>query len=194
LVTEDAGNNWEKINCETLPIVVNGEAGFAASNSNVNIVGDNAWIVTGGARARVFHTENRGETWRVYNTPIIQGGQMTGIFSSHFIDTQNGIIIGGDWNLKEKNTENKAVTSDGGRTWVLIADGEPPSYRSSVRYIPGTNGKDLIAVGIPGISYSKDGGVSWGKISNDSFYTIRFSKNGKSAWLAGPNKVGKLSW
>ena len=194
LVTEDAGNNWGKINCETLPIVVNGEAGFAASNSNVNIVGDNAWIVTGGARARVFHTENRGETWRVYNTPIIQGGQMTGIFSSHFIDTQNGIIIGGDWNLKEKNTENKAVTSDGGRTWALIADGEPPSYRSSVRYIPGTNGKDLIAVGIPGISYSKDGGVSWRKISNDSFYTIRFSKNGKAAWLAGPNRVGKLSW
>jgi photosystem II stability/assembly factor-like uncharacterized protein len=128
----------------------------------------------------------------VYNTPIVQGGQMTGIFTSHFYDSQNGIIMGGDWNQKDKNTENKAITSDGGRTWTLTADGEGPSYRSSVRYIPGSKGKELIAVGTPGISYSKDGGMSWKKVSEEPFYTIRFVPDGKSAWLAGSGKIGKL--
>jgi photosystem II stability/assembly factor-like uncharacterized protein len=194
IITENSGDNWRKISCDSLPIVVNGEAGFAASNSNVNIVGDNVWLVSGGTRARVFHSENKGETWRVYNTPIVQGGQMTGIFSSHFYDSQNGIIVGGDWNQKNKNTENKAITKDGGKTWTLIANGEGPSYRSSVRYIPGSNGKELIAVGTPGISYSKDGGLNWKKISEESFYTIRFTPDGKSAWLAGPNKIAKLNW
>ncbi|MEQ9278496.1 MAG: oxidoreductase [Balneola sp.] len=192
IITENSGNNWRKIPCDSLPIVVTGEAGFAASNSNVNIVGDNVWLVSGGTRARVFHSENKGETWRVYNTPIVQGGQMTGIFSSHFYDSQNGIIVGGDWNQKNKNTENKAITKDGGKTWTLIADGQGPSYRSSVRYIPGSNGKELIAVGTPGISYSKDGGLNWKKISEESFYTIRFTPDGKSAWLAGSGKIGKL--
>ncbi len=192
IITENSGDNWRKISCDSLPIVVNGEAGFAASNSNVNIVGDNVWLVSGGTRARVFHSENKGETWRVYNTPIVQGGQMTGIFSSHFYDSQNGIIVGGDWNQKNKNTENKAITKDGGKTWTLIANGEGPSYRSSVRYIPGSNGKELIAVGTPGISYSKDGGLNWKKISEESFYTIRFTPDGKSAWLAGSGKIGKL--
>lgn len=194
LITENGGDNWRKIDCDNLPIVVNGEAGFAASNSNVNIVGDNVWLVSGGSRARVFHSDNRGESWRVYNTPIVQGGQMTGIFSSHFYDAQNGIIIGGDWNEKDKNTENKAITTDGGRTWTLIADGQGPSYRSSVRYVPGSDGKEIVAVGIPGISYSKDGGQSWTKLNDQSFYTIRFNEDGNSAWLAGSGKVGKLSW
>lgn len=194
LVTENGGNNWAKLSCDILPITTNGEAGFAASNSNVNIVGDNVWIVSGGSRARVFHSENRGESWRVYNTPIVQGGQMTGIFSSHFYDSQHGIIMGGDWNEKSKNTENKAVTVDSGKNWTLISDGEGPSYRSSVRYVPGTNGNELVAVGIPGISYSKDGGQSWIKLSDESFYTIRFTKDGKSAWLAGADKVAKMVW
>lgn len=192
LITTNSGGNWSKVSCEDLPIVVNGEAGFAASNSNVNIFEENVWLVSGGTRARVFHSSNKGETWRVYNTPIIQGGQMTGIFTSQFYDSQNGIIMGGDWNEKTKNTENKAITKDGGKTWTLIADGQEPSYRSSVRYVPGTEGKELIAVGTPGISYSKDGGLSWRKISEKSFYTIRFAPDGKSAWLAGSGKVGKI--
>jgi len=100
--------------------------------------------------------------------------------------------MGGDWSKKEQKTQNKAFTIDSGKTWTLVADGKGPGYRSSVRYIPGTNGKELIAVGTPGISYSKDGGKNWEKISEEGFYTIRFTKDGKMAWLAGANKVGKL--
>jgi photosystem II stability/assembly factor-like uncharacterized protein len=194
LITENGGDNWMKISCENLPIVINGEAGFAASNSNVNIIGDNIWLVSGGSSARVFHSDNRGDSWRVYNTPVVQGGQMTGIFSSHFYDSQTGIIIGGDWNEKQNNMNNKAITTDGGKTWSLIANGKEPSYRSSVRYVPGTGGQELVAVGIPGISYSKNAGQSWTTLSDESFYTIRFSKDGNTAWLAGSERIAKMEW
>ncbi len=192
LVSKNGGKSWTKLSCDILPMTINGEAGFAASNSNVNIFGDNVWLVSGGSRARVFHSENQGESWRVYNTPIIQGGQMTGIFTSHFYNSTTGIIMGGDWNEKELQTENKAITTDAGRTWTLVADAKGPGYTSSVRYIPGSNGKELIAVGTPGISYSKDGGESWKKISEEGFYTIRFTRDGKMGWMGGADKVGKL--
>ena len=190
--TRDGGRTWRKLSCDVLPPAADGEAAFAASNSNVTVFGDHAWIVSGGADARVFHTTDRGESWDVFETPIVSGGQMTGIYTVDFADAQRGIIFGGDWNDKTRNTQNKAVTTDGGRTWQLVADGQTPGYRSCVQYAPGTNGQLILAVGIPGTSYSLNGGQSWTDLMNDSFYTIRFGSDWRTVWLAGNNKVGKL--
>ena len=79
-------SNWEEIPCELIPKAIKGEAAFAASNGNISIVGDNVWIATGGKASRVFHSRNSGETWTTYDTPIIQGGQMTGAFAISFKD------------------------------------------------------------------------------------------------------------
>jgi len=68
LITRDGGNNWKKIPCERLPKIEDGEAAFAASNTNIAIVGDNAWVVTGGLKSRVFHTSDMGLTWNVLYT------------------------------------------------------------------------------------------------------------------------------
>lgn len=191
IVTNDGGNTWNKISCDSLPNTKEGEAAFAASNGNIAIVGKNAWIVTGGIKARVFYTPDMGRTWRVYNTPIIQGNKMTGIYSVDFFDEKNGIIFGGDWNDKENNSANKAITTDGGKTWLLIADGKEPGYKSSVQYVPNTQGKELFAVGSTGISFSNDSGRSWKKVNDGSYYTIRFV-NKNFAWLAGKHKIGKM--
>ena len=43
-----------------LPETVKGEAAFAASNSNISVYKNHAWIVTGGQRARVFHSPDKG--------------------------------------------------------------------------------------------------------------------------------------
>ena len=67
ILTDDGGNSWKKLNCEKLPVIMEGEAAFAASNTNIAIVGTNAWIVTGGLNARVFHTSDMGYTWNVYD-------------------------------------------------------------------------------------------------------------------------------
>lgn len=191
ILTNDGGNTWSKIPCSKLPKVEEGEAAFAASNGNIAIINDNAWVVTGGKKARVFHTSDKGKTWQVYNTPIIQGREMTGIYSVDFFDKKNGIIFGGDWENKENNIANKAITNDGGKTWQLVADNKEPGYRSSVQYVPDTNGKELFAVGSTGISFSNDSGHSWKKVSNESYYSIRFI-NKNVAWLAGNKKIGKL--
>jgi hypothetical protein len=61
-------------------------------------------------------------------------------------------------------------------------------------FYPKTEGQGLIAVGIPGISYSADGGQQWVALSDSSFYTMRVCDSGKAAWLAGNEKVGKMTW
>jgi len=192
ILTNDGGNSWSKIPCDILPKIENGEAAFAASNTNIAIVDSNVWVVTGGQRARVFYSPDKGKTWKVYNTPITQGGKMTGIYSVDFYDHNNGIIFGGNWEDKDDNTSNKAITTDGGKTWKLVADNSEPGYKSCVQYIPNTNGKELIAVGSTGVSFSNDGGNSWTEVSTEKdYYTIQFV-NENIAWLAGNNKIGKL--
>ncbi|WP_339610953.1 oxidoreductase, partial [uncultured Planktosalinus sp.] len=136
LLTNDSGNTWTKLTCEFLPEISEGEAAFAASNSNIAVYDTNAWIASGGKKARVFHTSNKGTSWEVYETPIIQGGKMTGIYSIDFYDENTGIIFGGDWENKSNNQSNKAITEDGGKTWKLVSDGSGPGYRSSVKFVP----------------------------------------------------------
>ena len=191
ITTKDGGDSWQKIPCEKLPLTEKGEAEFAASNTNISIVDKNVWIATGGTKARVFHSADYGDTWEVIQTPIIEGEQMTGIYSVDFFDNNQGIIFGGDWNNKTMNSKNKALTTDGGKTWALVADSLAPGYRSCVQYI---SEKTLIAVGSPGISYSYDGGNHWNSYSTDGFYTVRISPSKKTAWLAGKNKLGNLNW
>jgi photosystem II stability/assembly factor-like uncharacterized protein len=192
IITRDGGNSWEKIDCSKLPASEEGEAAFAASNSNIALVGDHAWIVSGGKKSRVFHSADRGRSWEVFDTPIISGEQMTGIFTSDFWDEKTGVVFGGNWETMDRNTANKAITEDGGKTWRLLADGQHPGYRSCVQYAPDGGGEVLMVVGIPGISYSKDGGESWEALSDENFYTLRFGSTMKTAWVAGSNKVGKI--
>src|SRR5690606_12649018 len=89
LITRDGGNSWEKLSCEILPKTERGEAAFAASNSNIAVYGNHAWVATGGKKARVMHTADKGKTWEVFDTPIIQGKAMTGIYSIDFFDENN---------------------------------------------------------------------------------------------------------
>ena len=191
IITRDGGLTWHKVTCDALPATEEGEAAFAASNSTLALNGDQVWMVSGGKRARVFHSKDRGRTWKVYDTPIIEGGAMTGIFSIDFWDSNRGIIFGGDWEDKDLNHGNKALTGDGGQSWILTANGQEPGYRSCVQYIPGSDGNKLMAVGIPGTSYSSDGGKRWQLLSKESYYTIRFASE-NVAWLAGDKKIARM--
>jgi photosystem II stability/assembly factor-like uncharacterized protein len=128
------------------------------------------------------------------DTPINQGGKMTGIFSVAFWDADHGMLFGGDWEEKTQATKCKAHTTDGGKTWELLDDGHEPAFRSCVQYVPNSKGQQLFAVGSPGISYSSDGGETWQLLSTESFYTIRIAASGREAWLAGKNRLAKMRW
>ena len=191
IVTKDGGNSWKKLPCSILPKVEKGEAAFAASNSNISLHKNNVWIATGGKQARIFHSKNKGKDWEVFETPIVQGKAMTGIYSVDFFDANIGILFGGDWDKKNFNEGNKAITTDGGQTWRLLSNGKGPGYRSSVKFVPGTKGNDILAVGSPGISYSNDQGETWQELSKEGFYAVEFV-NDSIAFASGSNKVAKL--
>ncbi len=191
IITRNGGKSWGKINCDDLPASFEGEAAFAASNTNIAIVGKNAWVVTGGLKARVFHTADMGITWNVYETPIIQGKNTTGIYTVDFYSATEGIICGGDYTDKFGESANKAITNDGGKTWEIVAKNLPPKYVSCVQYVPNTDGKEIIAVSTNGIFYSKDSGRQWDKVSDEGFYSVRMATK-NTAWLSGDNVIAKM--
>lgn len=193
IITRDGGNTWTKLLCENLPKVKEGEAAFAASDTNIAIVGDNTWVATGGKASRVLYSPDKGHTWEVFDTPIVQGEATTGIYSIDFYDELNGFAIGGDYTKPEINQANKIRTTDGGKTWELVAQNQEPGYRSCVQYIPNEKGNELITVGFKGIDYSNDYGTTWKHLSDEGFYTIRFL-NDSVAYAAGKGRISKLTF
>ena len=193
IITRDGGDSWTKLSCDDLPKSKVGEAAFAASDSNITIVGDNTWVATGGKASRVMYSADKGKTWEVFETPIIQGIETTGMYSIDFYDNKNGFAIGGDYTKAADSSANKIRTSDGGKTWQLVAQNQSPGYRSCVQYVPNSNATAMVTVGFNGIDYSNDSGDSWTHLSNEGFYTIRFL-NDSVAYAAGRNRIAKLTF
>lgn len=191
IITRDGGNTWQKVSCDQLPKAKEGEAAFAASNTNIAIVGNKTWIATGGKASRILYSEDKGNSWTVYETPIVQEIATTGMYSIDFYDENNGFAIGGDYSKADINESNKIRTSDGGKTWQLVAENQNPGYRSCVQYVPNTEAKELVAVGFKGIDYSNDTGNTWQHLSDEGFYTIKFI-NDSTAYAAGKYKIAKL--
>jgi photosystem II stability/assembly factor-like uncharacterized protein len=149
----DDGQTWHAIPPSQLPAAMEGEGSFAASNTCVAIVSSmwgqppsavqpgkarpgfdpNIWFATGGKAARVFHSADRGQTWEVFDTPIVHGPDSAGIFSIAFRDALNGVIAGGDYKRPNDDGPNLAFTDDGGKTWKLSTI-HPQAFFSAAAY------------------------------------------------------------
>jgi photosystem II stability/assembly factor-like uncharacterized protein len=184
IITKDGGNTWNKIACENLPIAVEGEAAFAASNTNISLVNDMAFIVTGGKEANILVGSDYGKNWKKFKTPIIQGEKMTGIFSVDNLSMDTAIIAGGNWSSKESTVKAMAITVDG-NNWKIKENN--PGYISCIQFVPKT--KNLIACSTTGIYYSEDLAESWVKVSEEGYYSFQISKNGEFLYFSGKNKL-----
>jgi photosystem II stability/assembly factor-like uncharacterized protein len=193
LITRDGGENWHKISCEQLPKTIKGEAAFAASDTNIAIVGNHTWIASGGLTSRVFYSSDKGHSWSVFDTPIVQGLPTTGMYSIDFYDKNNGFAIGGDYTQPKSKLNNIIKTTDGGQTWRVLTNENNPGYRSCVQYVPNSNAKGIVAIGFEGIDYSPDAGASWISLSDEGFYTLRFL-NDSVAYAAGKGRLSKLDF
>ncbi|RRQ48196.1 oxidoreductase [Maribacter algicola] len=191
IITRDGGQTWKKISCDQLPKGQEGEGAFAASNTNIEIMGDRAWIAT--TTGKIYHSTDKGKTWEIITTPMENDLDTQGIYSIDFYDQDLGIAIGGDYTRPEVNRGNKMKTLDGGVTWSLIADGQDPGYKSCIQFVPNSNGKGIVAIGFTGISYSSDSGDHWQRLSDEGFYTFRFF-NDSIAFAAGKNRIAKLTF
>ena len=184
IITKDGGNTWNKIACENLPIAVESEAAFAASNTNISLANDMAFIATGGKEANILVGSDYGKNWKKFKTPIIQGEKMTGIFSVDNLSMDTAIIAGGNWSSKESTVKAMAITVDG-NNWKIKENN--PGYISCIQFVPKT--KNLIACSTTGIYYSEDLAESWVKVSEEGYYSFQISKNGEFLYFSGKNKL-----
>ncbi|MNE34808.1 hypothetical protein D3C80_1285440 [compost metagenome] len=125
---------------------------------------------------------------------------MTGIFSMAMYNEKLGIIAGGNYYDKPKTDNTVAISDDGGKSWKNKFDKHGEEIKdlpfvSCVQFLPESKGKKLVAACLPGIYYSDNYGRTWIKISEESFYTFRFSPTGKTAWFAGAKgKIGRMDF
>ena len=200
MTTDDAGESWAATDSLRMPAALPGEAGFAASNSCLTLCGDSqAWIGLGGetsqSGARVFYSADRGENWKISNTPIATG-KSSGVFSLAFRSPQYGVAVGGDYTkLDAGGAAVVAVTRDGGATWNRIIGPGPNGFRSAVTTVK-VKGRDaFVACGPNGADVSFDGGQSWRPLTvrpeEAAFHAIQFA-NSVGFGVGADGRVGRL--
>ena len=83
----------------------------------------------------VYSSRDWGLTWHSTEVGGVQGdSEESGLFSVDFLDDQNGIVVGGNYDgdsLTEAEGDNAAVTGDGGDTWHVMGDDHAPSELTS---------------------------------------------------------------
>jgi photosystem II stability/assembly factor-like uncharacterized protein len=180
------GQSWINIGGR-LPKARSGEFGFAASGTCAATQGtQNAWIVTGGAVARVLATTDGGNSWKAYGTPIVQGLPAAGGTTVAFRDAQHGIIAGGDIAEIQTRTQNVAVSDDGGKTWSLVARTPFPGSVYGLAYAPGLGPRAVVATGPTGAAWTTNEGKSWNRLPGvEGFWAAGFADN--VGWLVGVN-------
>ena len=192
LATNNKGEQWQQVPSSFFKSnLKKGEAFFASSNSNIAMLNQDLFFVSGGLTSRLWI--NGFAT----DLPIIQGRNSTGANSIAISPNGNHLtIVGGDFTkdtyadsvivqLKmhvQPNSNNKHLSV---RTPIWMVDnaaGKPNGYRSSVTYL---NNKTLIACGTSGVDISKNKGQNWELISKESFHVVHIQPNTKNAILAG---------
>ncbi|WP_027378478.1 beta propeller repeat protein [Chryseobacterium daeguense] len=191
--TEDGGKNWKVLSCEKPFEIEEGEAAFAASNTNIFIHNNEFWFVTGGKKSRQFYSYDMGKKLFGKEVQFVNGTSSTGIYSMDMDPvTRFGIAVGGDYTKQEANINNIATTNNGGETWQIQASGKNAGYTTCVKIKPGSKGKEIIAVGDQHISYSSDFGKTWKKISDEKGFFVCEWVDGNTLVLAGKDKVSLM--
>jgi len=173
------GRTWQRLPADRLPAALPNEGAYAASGTNVAVLGDHVWIGT--TASRVLHSADRGRTWTVSQTPI-PTSQSAGIFSLAFRDATHGIAVGGDYQKETEAVDNAAITSDGGRTWTLSKG--LSGYRSAVAYLPRSK-SSWLAVGPRGADVSHDDGQTWTPLTGAGFHAFTFAPRSRTGWGVG---------
>ena len=152
--TTNGGTNWTLVSGANIPNPLSGEFGYTRQ---IETFGNSVWFTTN--KGRIYHSTDKGATWAVYTTPLIDfgGTTMSGNFS--FSSLNAGIIV---------NVNGLVYTSaNAGATWTLVTT-TGPVYSNGVCAIENTN--VIFTTGAAttgsGSSYSLDGGTTWTGIDN----------------------------
>lgn len=180
VATSDGGANWKPLGEKSRPEALANEGAFAASGTCLITRGEkDVWFCSGGAKAaRVFHSNDRGQTWTATEVPLAAGVESAGAFALAFRDRDHGVIVGGDYRKPDAAIATIATTTDGGKTWTAVE--KPPAFRSAIGWA-----KDRwIAVGTSGSNSSPDG-VTWKTLDRENYNSVAFTATGEG-WAVGP--------
>jgi photosystem II stability/assembly factor-like uncharacterized protein len=202
------GKNWKDIG-DNLPRAQDGEAAFAASGTCIATQGERrAWIATGAAaKARILATTDGGDTWRAFETPVVQGTPSSGILTVAFRDARHGILGAGELAAPDQFTDNVARSSDGGRTWRLGSHTPFPGATFGLAYASGApRGDDdeddddrlartVVFTGPGGSAFTPDEGDTFIPLAGlTNFWAVAFD-NPKAGWIVGTGgRIVKISF
>jgi photosystem II stability/assembly factor-like uncharacterized protein len=159
--TTNGGTNWTRVSAGNIPAAIDVEE-YGLTNQ-YTALGDTIWFGT--TFGRIYKSTNKGATWTVSQSPILDfGGGINGDQSGDlaFTDQNNGLLQTSDWFLYN--------TTDGGVTWnEVIYGGALRNF--GLTEIPGSP-NTYISVGedldeVRGSSYSTDGGLNWVNINDN---------------------------
>ena len=186
LRTRDGGLTWARVTAEGLPPAAEGEGGFAASGTCVDVAaGGSVWIGTGaGGAGRVLRSTDRGETWIGSETPIVRG-EHAGITSVVVAGNRLGFALGGDLDRPDEHTANVARTDDGGATWNLAGRLPFAGAAYGAAWAATSRGSLLVAVGPGGLGYSTDRGENWTLGHEGELWSVDFGDD-HTFWAVGP--------
>lgn len=173
--TTDKGQTWQELNPKSMPKTIENEAGFAASGSGIQTIGDSTvYFATGlGEVARLFCSYDRGENWTVKNTPLKSGNGSYGIYSMYFWSENEGVVIGGSYKDSTYSGNICQYTADGGDSWKNRSKGLA-GYCSCIA--GSVNGDLLVATGRMGTFYSLNKGKTWNSLTKSAYYTCTITE------------------
>ncbi len=182
-ITEDGGKTWRLLRDSAFSALP-GEGAFAASGTCLHAAANLHYFVSGGAsESRVFIGDLKRATWFNRALPLPAAAPSKGAFSVLFLNTDQAVVVGGDYQQAKLPGVNAARSDDGGKSWQAL-NLQPAGFYSVVTAVPGSD-KVVVAGGLAGISWSQDAGKNWQILSETAVNTIAFS-DAQHGWAIGP--------
>lgn len=191
LATSDAGSSWEKINPSEMPKLANGEAYFAASGSNVQLINDQLFIaVTGGEKSNIILNT---QPPTIVNLPKSDSSTAGANGMDYWASSKFGLIVGGDFSNPELSEHNLFIfeLNEFNQPIVTKPETAPRGYKSGVAILSQVS---AVSCGLGGVDVSDDKGKNWRNLTKTEFNTCKRSKRGNAVYLVGPHgRIGRLN-
>jgi photosystem II stability/assembly factor-like uncharacterized protein len=189
IFTSRNGRAWQRTERGRSPVADEGEYAFAASGNALISTAPNAfWLVTGGSRARIWHTESAGAVWFDTGAPDVGGSPSQGWFGIAAGPDGRVIAVGGDYAAPEQPSTFAILT--GGSEWQ-VHENALPGFRSAVCAVPERPGF-WVAVGSHGADWSQDNGASWQALAIPGGHALTPAGPGQVLVVGGPQQPHRI--
>ena len=218
----DAGETWTELPVERRPEKLPGEAGFAASGSNMITDPDTGtiFLALGSAEegtehesSRIVYSTDAAQTWETVVCPI-KRNPSSGIFSLSYLPSKQLVAVGGDYLKPEEKAgiisivvfENRVekiqrridelvLEFNNLATFAecIVPKTSPSGFRSGVTFTQLQDEQTLVVtVGTNGGDYSLDDGQTWQSFSEENFHAVKSTGSGTIWASGGKGRIAKL--